>query len=204
MITRIGGTKPILLNLRVIAATNIPLQNLVSQGLFREDLYYRLYVMVINLPLLNQRKEDLEELTRHFVAEFGSAKGTEAPLLSPMAFQKLYDYSWPGNVRELKNVLHRAVLFCEGREIAEELIRFDEELEPTKAQPLIPPATPLFSQVLANMTDNELKIILKKFKCRVGYAARELKVTPRALYYRIKNRKIDLNVLRAELKLALA
>jgi hypothetical protein len=124
---RIGGQRQIQLNLRVIAASNIELKDLVQQGLFREDLFYRLYVVAINLPELRKRKEDILPLCNHFLSHFSLTANKNIKGLSAGALKKLYEFPWPGNVRELKNVIQQAVIFCTGEEITEDLILLGQD-----------------------------------------------------------------------------
>lgn len=108
-ITRVGGTKPIPVDVRIVVATNRNLEEMVKQGLFREDLYYRLNVVPIVIPPLRSRKEDIPSLALHFLDQFNSQYGVEKKL-SYEVIQCLVEYDWPGNVRELKNVIERMVV----------------------------------------------------------------------------------------------
>jgi PAS domain S-box-containing protein len=108
-ITRVGGTKPIPVDVRIVVATNRNLEEMVKQGLFREDLYYRLNVVPIVIPPLRSRKEDIPSLALHFLDQFNSQYGVEKKL-SYEVIQCLMEYDWPGNVRELKNVIERMVV----------------------------------------------------------------------------------------------
>jgi len=107
---RLGGTRPIRVNVRVIAATNRHLDDAVADGAFREDLYYRLNVFDIRLPPLRERRDDILLLAAGFLRELGGDR-TE---LTPLAMDALCRHDWPGNVRELRNVLERALIICDG------------------------------------------------------------------------------------------
>jgi transcriptional regulator with PAS, ATPase and Fis domain len=109
---RLGGTRPIKVNVRVIAATNRDLHEAMAQGHFRADLYYRLHVVDIHLPPLRQRREDILALAAGFLREFEASAGREGRLTTE-AVEALRQHDWPGNVRELRNVLERAVILCE-------------------------------------------------------------------------------------------
>ncbi len=111
---RIGGQKTIKVNIRVIAATNRDLQELVKNGKFREDLYYRLNVIPITIPPLRVRRGDIPMLINHFVQEFCRKKNKSACRVSPEAMRRLTAYDWPGNVRELENLIERLVILSEG------------------------------------------------------------------------------------------
>jgi DNA-binding NtrC family response regulator len=107
---RVGGTRDIKVDLRVIAATNRPLEQLVKDGRFREDLYYRLNVIPVTLLPLRERRDDILPLARHFLAEYDAAFHKSIRAFAPEAERQLYGYAWPGNVRELKNLIERLVL----------------------------------------------------------------------------------------------
>ncbi|MBI4271708.1 MAG: sigma-54-dependent Fis family transcriptional regulator [Candidatus Rokubacteria bacterium] len=113
-IERVGGTRAIKIDVRVIAATNVDLKQAVARGAFREDLYYRLNVVPIEVPPLRERIEDLPLLVEHFVRHYGQQFGKRVQGLSPEALGALAEYRWPGNVRELQNVVERCVVLAEG------------------------------------------------------------------------------------------
>ncbi len=116
-VTRVGGTVPIKVDVRVVTATNRSLREGVERGLFRSDLYYRLNVLRIYLPPLRERREDIVLLVRRFVQEFSQQHDREFRGISPEAMQALVDYSWPGNVRELRNLVESMVVLAHGREV---------------------------------------------------------------------------------------
>jgi two-component system response regulator PilR (NtrC family) len=114
---RLGGVDMIKVDVRILAATNVSLKEMTSQGRFREDLFYRLNVIMVELPSLRERKEDIPLLVQHFLEKF-TEEGRKGPLiLTPAAMDRLMSYDWPGNVRELENVIERAVVLCPDREI---------------------------------------------------------------------------------------
>jgi DNA-binding NtrC family response regulator len=131
-ITRVGSNDPIRVDVRVLAATHRDLKTLVRDGVFRQDLFYRLEGMTIHLPPLRQRPEDIELLAQRFLSRmFGTAS---APTLDPAALQALRDYSWPGNIRQLQKVLCRAAGAARGPQIMPEELDFGElETGPTSA-----------------------------------------------------------------------
>ncbi len=115
VLRRVGGSRNIPFNVRVIAATHVELQAAVARGEFREDLWYRLNVMPIELPPLRERAEDVPALAQSFVQKFSREYGmTPAPVLTSAASKALTERAWPGNVRELRNVIERALLLCDG------------------------------------------------------------------------------------------
>jgi two-component system response regulator HydG len=116
---RVGENTPRPVNVRFIAATNKDLKKEVEKGTFREDLYFRLNVVVVRLPPLRERAEDIPLLARHFLAELSARAGKPIRELSPGALEVLKSYAWPGNIRELRNVLEHAVIMSEGDVITE-------------------------------------------------------------------------------------
>jgi DNA-binding NtrC family response regulator len=118
----LGGVHEIQVDVRVIAATNIDLKVLVREGKFREDLFYRLNVITVDLPPLRSRAVDVPLLVNHFLAKFSLENGKPPRQISPEALRPLMDYGWPGNVRELENVIERAVVLSNGSVIGIELL----------------------------------------------------------------------------------
>jgi two-component system response regulator PilR (NtrC family) len=119
---RLGGIDTIRVDVRIIAATNSDLKELVENGLFREDLYYRLNVINLYLPALRERKVDITLLAQHFLTKYGEENSRPGLALSPESVQSLFDYDWPGNVRELENIIERAVVLAEGPVVNRRLI----------------------------------------------------------------------------------
>jgi two-component system, NtrC family, response regulator AtoC len=119
-IERLGGSQVIKVNVRVIAATNKDLEKEIEAGRFRQDLYWRLKVISINLPPLRKRVEDIHDLVKYFLFRFSEEYAKPVHQISEAALKKFYSYSWPGNVRELENCLRRAVLLCAGSIISQE------------------------------------------------------------------------------------
>jgi DNA-binding NtrC family response regulator len=111
---RLGGVETVKVDVRVVAATNIDLRRAVEEGRFREDLFYRLNVIAVQLPPLRQRKEDIPALVQHFVDKYAHENGKAVETVTPEVLQLLMDYDWPGNVRELENVIERGVVLATG------------------------------------------------------------------------------------------
>jgi DNA-binding NtrC family response regulator len=138
----VGGKKSVRVDIRLISATNKSLLDQVKRGEFREDLYYRLNVFPITLPSLRQRREDVADLARGFLARFAAEEGKKLRGLSAEALQLLGDYDWPGNVRQLENAMFRAVVLADGDEltvaefpqIAAQMDGFDVRIPPAPAQ----------------------------------------------------------------------
>jgi transcriptional regulator with PAS, ATPase and Fis domain len=142
-------------DVRVLTSTNRKLEELIKEGKFREDLYYRLKIMSITLPPLREHKEDMKELTEYFFHLYNRQLGTKVSHIDPSVFEKLASYSWPGNVRELANTMNRSLILCKGEVLTDEDVIFDvegeaasfaneEELENTLAKML----DPLFTDIL--------------------------------------------------------
>jgi two-component system response regulator FlrC len=121
-IDRLGGTKPIKVNIRVLATSNRNLQDETRKGTFREDLYFRLNVINLQMPPLRERREDIPPLATHFSEKYAKANGVPVRKLSKDALEKLQGYAWPGNVRELENLMHRTVLLASGEIITADAI----------------------------------------------------------------------------------
>ena len=118
MITRVGAEKDIKVDVRVVAATNKDLKTEIAEGRFREDLYHRLAVILIKVPALNDRREDIPALVSHFAEKIASEQGNAVKLFSSQAIQLLQEYDWTGNIRELRNVVERLIILG-GSEISE-------------------------------------------------------------------------------------
>ncbi len=118
----LGGVNEIQVDVRIIAATNVDLKQAVKDGKFREDLFYRLNVITIDLPPLRQRKNDIPLLAEHFIAKFAQENNKPPLHLTPEALRPLMDYDWPGNVRELENVIERAVVLATGSSLSPDLL----------------------------------------------------------------------------------
>ncbi len=124
---RVGGTIPIEVDVRIIAASNRPLEKLVAQGLFREDLFYRVRVFPIRIPALRERPEDIDPLIEWYLGHLAGELGKKPMRLSAAARERLRGYDWPGNVRELRNCLERAIILADGDEIGERNLRLGPE-----------------------------------------------------------------------------
>jgi DNA-binding NtrC family response regulator len=172
---RVGGMRPISVNVRIIAATNKDLRAEVTAGRFREDLYYRLNVFPIALPSLSERREAVLPLAEYFLKKFTAAFGKSIAGFSPGARSALENYPWPGNVRELQNVMERAVILARGEIGVPHL-----NLEPPRA-PLVP------SESVLKVNEREtIRKVLDESGGNRQQAARILGISLRTLQYRIK------------------
>lgn len=149
-ISRVGGRDTIAVDVRVIAATHRDLPALVAAGKFREDLWYRLNVVILALPPLRDRRDDIPALVQYFISRHGSELGGVAAV-QPAAMKFLYAQSWPGNVRQLENVVKRLLLLAHGYAITEELVRTALENAPTAG-----PAASVGGQTLSGLCDEAL------------------------------------------------
>jgi len=132
-VDRVGGSKPIKVNIRILATSNRNMIEAVKKGTFREDLYFRLNVIALEMPSLRDRKEDIKPLAEHFVEKYSKANGVPARKLSESAIVKMQTYGWPGNVRELENSMHRSVLLATGEKIEPDAIMLQGMSDPAPA-----------------------------------------------------------------------
>lgn len=189
-ITRVGGTKSIPINVRVIAATNVNLEKGIASGTFREDLYYRLNRMPIHIPSLRKRKEDIPLLCTRLIQKINQEYGRNVESISEFAMKKLMEYDWPGNVRELENILGRAIIFMNYNEIQLEEHHVPELIKKMN-KPNKPMEEPLkHNQTLAQLVEQyEERMILKTLKEMEGnktMTAKSLGLSVRNLYYKLE------------------
>ena len=168
-ITRVGSSRAVKVNVRVIAATNIDLAVAIRQRRFREDLYYRLNVASLTLPPLRQRREDIPVLANHFLQHYARQLGRSPLRLSEEAVKTLMAYPWPGNIRELENTLHNAAILCNEPLISSQQLRLkplvDEASLPDDAalnrflrQQMQAGGSPIYSRVMASLIRNALEL----------------------------------------------
>jgi DNA-binding NtrC family response regulator len=185
---RLGGSEIIEADVRVVAATNRELAREIERGNFREDLFYRLNVFPIHLPPLRERREDLEELCRHFLGR----SGYRGPGIDAAAMAALARYDWPGNLRELRNVLERAVILAGGGPLTREEILIPERApgRPTPAG-AAPGAAAAASATLLESEERMIREALARAGGNKSKAARLLGITRRALYGRLEKYGIE-------------
>jgi DNA-binding NtrC family response regulator len=207
---RIGGNETIKVDVRVLASTNRKLEELIKEGKFREDLYYRLKIMAIALPPLRERKEDIQELTEYFFHLYNHQLGTQVSYIDPSIFNKLLSYTWPGNVRELANTIKRGLILAKGDVLTAEDMIFDtgdettsfaseEELEKNLNKLL----APLFSDILrfwgtglhSNLLEKVEKFLIQKALAETGrnqvQAAKLLGISRNTLRHRIEKYRLS-------------
>ena len=182
---RLGGSKTISVDTRIIAATNRDIEALVREGNFREDLYYRINVLRIHMPPLRERTECVEPLAYHMLGRLSRAVKKRVDTLSPEVLVMLKTYPWPGNIRELSNTIERAIFLTDGPEIGAVHISISQISEwPAAAAP---------SKHLRLSDEEERQMIFRALEENLWIqkdAARELGLSPRALNYRIQKHGI--------------
>jgi DNA-binding NtrC family response regulator len=191
---RIGGNQTIEVDVRVIAATNRSLEGLVKEGKFREDLYYRLNVVKIDLPPLRQRPEDVPLLATYFAQKY-SRPGQNAYQVSNEAMERLLTYAWPGNIRQLENAMERACVTARNGEIRPE--NLPRDLLPRQARKgslnvdLARPLTDQLSELTAAFEERYLRKALRKCRGHVGRCAKISGLSRRSISAKIAHYKID-------------
>jgi PAS domain S-box-containing protein len=200
-IIRVGGTNSIPVDVRIIAATNIDLEEAMQQGRFREDLYYRLNVIPLKIPPLRERKEDIYHLALHIVRKFNQDYGRSIQGISAKARERLLEYDWPGNIRELENFIGRAIInmkFNDTIILEEHLPRISERktdrsdvdgdiYTPGEVDTSLP-----LNKVLDDTEREYIKKVLLETKYNKTRAAKKLGISIRNLYYKIEKYKLDM------------
>jgi len=186
-VTRVGSTKPLKIDVRILAATNENLEGLVRKGKFREDLFYRLSVVPIHLPALRERKEDIPYLIEHFLQKYNKRARKNIIGISDAAKKALMDYDWPGNIRELENTIERAVVLSKGNKIELENLMYHG----------ISTATSLFYPVrgkyhtLDNIEKEYIRTVLLTQQGNKSKTANILGIDRKTLWAKIKKYKIQ-------------
>jgi two-component system response regulator PilR (NtrC family) len=197
-IRRVGGTEELDVDVRVISATNLPLEDLIREKRFREDLFYRLQVIPIHTPPLRERREDVPLLADHFLRRFAGQMGKKVVKVSDEALECLKRYAWPGNVRELENVLERAVAL----EMTEAVL--PERLPENIRRPSVPGRVPAIGSgfsldaYLMSVEAQLLSDALERSRGDRGEAARLLGVSPRSLRYLMQKHAVQRHALTAD------
>jgi transcriptional regulator with GAF, ATPase, and Fis domain len=203
---RLGGTRVLKSDARIVAATNRDLQQAIAQGRFREDLFYRLHVFAIRLPPLRERPDDILPLSEAFLAEYGRSLGHPPAGISKDARARLIEYHWPGNVRELRNILERAAILCDGGLITSEHLALTAP--PPRRQETTPPQTadsrreeretpPAAAAPLAGVGDLHameramIEEALQKARFNKSRAAAALGLTRAQLYVRMRRHGLE-------------
>jgi len=182
---RVGGKQTLPVDLRIISATNQNLEDLVKEGLFRNDLYYRINVVRLNIPPLSERHEDLPYLVQLIVQRLSKKYNKQVESVSREVMQKIRAYSWPGNVRELENILERSLLFADGKEMTElelELRANTQNVDEWKS---------VKDLSIARIEQSFLETALKQHKGDIKNIAENMGITSRAVYAKLKKYQIN-------------
>lgn len=180
---RVGGTKTYHMDARIIACTHRDLKEMCDEGSFRQDLYFRMSVLPIEVPPLRERKEDIKPLTEKFLPGFSESHpaGIE---ITDAAMQKLLDYPWPGNIRELQNALERASTFADGDRITPADLAF---LEKAPASAVLPTdVTTMAGMTMAEIEKSAVEQTLEACRSNKAKAARMLGISEKSIYNKMK------------------
>lgn len=183
---RVGGNQTLAVDVRIISATNQNLEDLVKQDLFRNDLYYRINVVRLNIPSLTERFEDLPYLVHLIIQRLNSRYNKEVESVSREVMQKIRTYHWPGNVRELENILERSILFSSGRELTELDLEIPVKIESNVEWKNIK------EHALTKIEKSFLETALKENHGNIKKISESMGITSRAVYAKVK--KYDINL----------
>jgi len=192
---RVGGTRTEKVDVRIIAATNADLERLVEERRFREDLYYRLRVIQVQLPPLRDRKPDIPLLVDHFIRRYAAKDGKKIVGIESVALGALTDHHWPGNVRELENAIERAVVLARGERLGL------EDLPPEVLQRS--PEDRISFPVGTSLEEVERRMIAETLRYTDGdktKAARILGITARTIYRKLERRRRELMAIQPDRK----
>jgi two-component system response regulator AtoC len=194
---RVGGVAPVRVNVRIVAATNRDLVQDVREGRFREDLYFRLNVVTINLPPLRERPADIPMLAEHFMQEFAAHHGKQLERIAPDAIDAMTEFEWPGNVRQLRHAIERAVIWSQGAELGVDDLP-DDVLR----------GAVVSARALRTGTDDSLPDTMERIERRIlidtlrraggiqATAARRLGISERSMWHKVKKHAIDIERLK--------
>lgn len=197
-IRRIGETRHRPVDVRFISATNKDLEREIGQGRFREDLYYRLRIVTIEIPPLRERPDDLEMLLHHFIARYSGELGRARVYFTPRVMETLLAYPWPGNVRELQNEVQRCLILC-GQEGIVRLEHLSPRINPARRSPS-PPVRDSFNffEAKADFIRRFLGQALRRHENNKARTAEEIGLSRQALFKLLKKHKIDVSGVREE------
>lgn len=190
-IERVGGTKPIKIDVRIIAATHRDLEKMVREGSFREDLYYRLNVVLIPLSPLRERKDDIPLLVEHFLRQYKSESKGRIKYVPPETMDLLANYNWPGNVRELENIIERAIVMGKENTIFPEDLPLEISKASDTSRPDLTTGKTFLKQRVANLERELIIEALEKTDWIQTKAARLLGISRRAIRYKMQKYGIE-------------
>jgi len=176
-IVRVGATGPVPVDFRCVAATNKRLEDLVKEGTFRPDLYYRLNVFTIDIPPLRDRREDIPLLASHFIEKYATSMNRAAPRVSTQGLDLLIEYNWPGNVRELENAIERALLISREPELQPSDFPFQLRGAPAEAET---------GRSLDEIEKRHIQKVLEETGWNLSRASRILDIDRTTLYNKLK------------------
>jgi Nif-specific regulatory protein len=205
---RVGDSRTIRVDVRVVAATNLSLEEEITAGRFRDDLYYRLNVVPIYLPPLRERRDDIPALARHFLKRYSDDNHRDVPEMSEAMVKALLDYDWPGNVRELENYIERLVVLSDGKPLTPELAgppgaevhglraklpRTSEDAATLVRQLVrqslltVPPGEPLYDRVITSVERELIEQVMRQCDQVQVKAAARLKMNRNTLHQKMKD-----------------
>ncbi|HOX45756.1 MAG TPA: sigma-54 dependent transcriptional regulator [Myxococcota bacterium] len=190
-IRRVGENRPRKVDVRILAATIRDLGAEVAAGRFREDLFYRLNVLMVKIPALRERPEDIPVLVEHFLQRCNAKLHTAVRGVEPAAMKLLVDYAWPGNVRELENLIERAVILCEGEVITPELLTDRVRAALPSAAAVLPPGQISIKKTVRAIEEELIRRALAETHGNRTRAARLLEISHRTLLYKLKDYHIE-------------
>jgi formate hydrogenlyase transcriptional activator len=189
LVDRVGGTQPVPVDVRIVAATNADLSHAIAKGGFRSDLFYRLHVFPVSIPPLRDRREDIRPLAQHFLRQAAVKLKRPNLTLAPLSLERLERYNWPGNIRELQSVIERAVILAPST-----IIEIDERFLPplnSFSAPFLAPSSPPSAQSasLVDLERHHILSVLKNTAWRIygaQGAAQQLGLNPETLRSRLR------------------
>jgi len=187
---RVGGSKPIQVDVRILSATNQDLQSAIAEKLFRKDLFYRLNTVAINLPPLRERREDIPFLVDHFIQKYCRENERDMVVVSPEVMEAFMTYTWPGNVRELENVVQRGVVMAEGKSFPVEYVPAVAEHEGQELSVRLPAGRTHLTDVIGLIERTLIERALQEYGSVQLKAAKALGISESALRYKMKKYKI--------------
>jgi PAS domain S-box-containing protein len=203
-VRRIGGSSEIKVDTRIISATNRNLESQVAQKKFRQDLYYRISVLPVHIPPLRERSDDIPLLVDHFLFQLAAKLGKATQVILPEGMDKLLRHDWPGNVRELKNVVERAAILCDGRQIDVDNIVFSHEIESKVRSDTCQPVGDISKSrpLKERLAEYEIQIISDTLAVSksIREAARHLKLSHTSLLNKLKKYHVKMETKRTIVK----
>ena len=184
---RLGGAKTLKVDVRMIAATHKDLQQMVDEGIFRQDLFFRLSVVPLHLPPLRERPSDIPPLVEHFLQQYSRKNRKDIRAVAPAAMEALLGYRWPGNIRELENTIERAIILCLGERIS--LSELPAHIRQAAGGP--PPAVPRPGMTIKEMEQDLIRVTLEQTAGNRTRAAEILGISRQTLQNKLKDYALD-------------